>query len=669
MIKIEIPVCELVDVVRLNVDGKNPNFMSKARLAALEESIVRFGFLVPVITNKDYVVADGEQRLSLARKLRMQKVPVVRLPVSEVDRKLIRQVMNKLRGEHIESRDAEEFEYILKNSEDGRKDLTSLLLLRDSQIDSLLKRKDEGMGSEDRKKKTVRVEEAAAKCPQCGYIFNPAQHKAVDFLEKVEFEGVSFQEIPCDGLNKDYNAVVNVVFETKQPDITERVIAVAHSFGLGIDETHVFPVFKNFVLRFSKGDLVYVTGDSGSGKTVLLVKLLGYCKEKGLSVACLSDVVVKPRERVIESLGADIGEAMSLLSKVGLSEAFIMLAEYQHLSEGQRYRYRLAKLFAQRTDVVIVDEFCATLDREMARVISYNFQRFLRRTGQTAFVASTHRDIVGDLDPDILVVKTFGSTVQVRYMDSARQPKAFSLTQHMKIESSTGKEIAELLRFHYLSGEATCAAQVYKLTLNGELAGAIVYNTVSSLDSAARAKFFPEYADTRNVEGARRLNEEVRRISRVIINPKYRGVGLAEKLVRETLILSGAKLVETVAAMAKHNPFFERAGMCKLAILNVNKDQDLLKLKVKEYGGNPDLVYSIREAKRFWGQLTAVQKQELTDLVLKVVGRRFSSGTEYGKTRMLQVLRAASTEGAAAMLKIVMLTEKVYLAWQRPDSK
>jgi predicted GNAT family acetyltransferase len=60
---------------------------------------------------------------------------------------------------------------------------------------------------------------------------------------------------------------------------------------------------------------------------------------------------------------------------------------------------------------------------------------------------------------------------------------------------------------------------------------------------------------------AQLINEEIARISRVIIHPKFRGIGLGEFLVKETLSKVDAKVVEVLAVMAKYNPFFQKAGM------------------------------------------------------------------------------------------------------------
>lgn len=57
------------------------------------------------------------------------------------------------------------------------------------------------------------------------------------------------------------------------------------------------------------------------------------------------------------------------------------------------------------------------------------------------------------------------------------------------------------------------------------------------------------------------LNSELRCISRVVIDPRWRGLGLAVRLVRCALAEPTTIYTEALAAMGKVNPFFERAGM------------------------------------------------------------------------------------------------------------
>jgi GNAT superfamily N-acetyltransferase len=57
------------------------------------------------------------------------------------------------------------------------------------------------------------------------------------------------------------------------------------------------------------------------------------------------------------------------------------------------------------------------------------------------------------------------------------------------------------------------------------------------------------------------INKNIRCISRVIIEPRFRGLGLASRLVRETMPKMDVPIVEAMAVMGLVNPFFEKAGM------------------------------------------------------------------------------------------------------------
>jgi DNA modification methylase len=125
MTEITIPSAETVNITELKTDGKNPNRMSKEQHERLATSIKKYGFIVPIITNKDLLIADGEQRWTVAKSLGMKQVSVIRLPVEDVDRRLLRQVLNKLKGEHELLLDAAEFEQIIGA---GREDELKYLL-------------------------------------------------------------------------------------------------------------------------------------------------------------------------------------------------------------------------------------------------------------------------------------------------------------------------------------------------------------------------------------------------------------------------------------------------------------------------------------------------------------------------------------------------------------
>lgn len=107
---------EHVSPNQLITDGDNPNSQTDDEYESLKESIRNYGFFLPVITNRDYVVADGEHRLNAARELGISKIPVIALDVEDVDRRIIRQITNKLSGSHDIGEDAAEYERIREAS-------------------------------------------------------------------------------------------------------------------------------------------------------------------------------------------------------------------------------------------------------------------------------------------------------------------------------------------------------------------------------------------------------------------------------------------------------------------------------------------------------------------------------------------------------------------------
>jgi ParB-like chromosome segregation protein Spo0J len=130
--EIQIPMSERVKLADLQFDGCNPNRLSREGMERLKASIRKWGDIVPIVTNKDLLVADGEQRAVAMKELGITECSVIRLPVKDVDRRLLRQVLNKLRGEHLRELDAEEFKIIVDAG--AEEDLKYLLGLSDEKL-------------------------------------------------------------------------------------------------------------------------------------------------------------------------------------------------------------------------------------------------------------------------------------------------------------------------------------------------------------------------------------------------------------------------------------------------------------------------------------------------------------------------------------------------------
>jgi hypothetical protein len=123
--EIPIPMSERVKISDLKFDQDNPNRLSLAQLDRLKASIKRWGDIVPVVTNSELLVADGAQRVMAMKELGMTECSVIRLPIKDVDRRLLRQVLNKLRGKHNSELDNAEYLRIIEEGE--KEDLKALL--------------------------------------------------------------------------------------------------------------------------------------------------------------------------------------------------------------------------------------------------------------------------------------------------------------------------------------------------------------------------------------------------------------------------------------------------------------------------------------------------------------------------------------------------------------
>ena len=342
--------------------------------------------------------------------------------------------------------------------------------------------------------------------------------------------------------------VYDVSFSSKVP-VTERTRGVAEAFGLGLDERRQ-TLYDNFELRLGERDVVYVTGDSGSGKSVLLRALREDLGDRAIDI---DDVSVDEGALIVDAVGGTLTEALSLLSRVGLNDAYLFLRRYGELSEGQRYRFRIAKMMESGKRFWVADEFCSTLDRTTAKIVAFNIQKQARRSGATLVVATSHADLEADLTPSILIKKGWGDEISISYRANSEAPRC-TVADVVTIERGGHEDYHRLSRFHYRGGAARFPIAHFRMLVGGELAGVVVYS-YPGVYSAGRAKAVGRLPHMEE------LNADWAVVSRVVVHPKYRSAGLGARLLGETLPLVGRRHVEMSAAMAEYNPFAEKAGM------------------------------------------------------------------------------------------------------------
>ncbi|TVS07988.1 MAG: hypothetical protein EA423_02640 [Phycisphaerales bacterium] len=156
-------------------------------------------------------------------------------------------------------------------------------------------------------------------------------------------------------------------------------------------------------------------------------------------------------------------------------------------------------------------------------------------------------------------------------MTRARPPLSLA------IEPGTIDDYRSLAHTHYAKAEPALRALVLRAVdaRRGSLAGVLVVS-FPTLNGAWRKHAWPElFAANDRKLAARRVNTLVRRISRVIVDPRYRGCGVGRRLVRAYLDNPLTDLTEAVASMGALCPVFERAQMRRVHTPTPARDETL----------------------------------------------------------------------------------------------
>ncbi|MCW4005282.1 MAG: ATP-binding cassette domain-containing protein [Candidatus Bathyarchaeota archaeon] len=451
----------------------------------------------------------------------------------------------------------------------------------------------------------------------------------------------------------------NMSYETHTKP-TPRSLVVAEAFGLGIDEAQKFKVL-DASLKIGPKDIVYITGDSGSGKSVLLRAIRADLGDEAID---LSEVAVDPDKPLIETVGTTVEESLELLSKVGLNDAFLFLRTYSQLSDGQRYRYRIAKLIESGKQWWLMDEFAACLDRDTAKIIAYNLQKIARQQGKAVIAATTHSDLQKDLKPSVLVRKRFGEEIKIEYYPNIPAAEC-SLIREMTIEEGTREDWQKLSVFHYRGHKVAVPRKIFRIVRGDELCGVIVYSYPPPA-CYGRRLVLPRMT-------IQEMNKKLSIINRVVIHPKYRTIGLGTKLIHDTLLLVGTFYVELIAVMPKYSPFAENAGLQKIAVQQEVKSVCEVSKTLVELGFNLQLLCSERYV---YNKLRNLSSKEIEVLKLSFAKnshprfkKEFASRHQpFGKTpEYIMAVSQSNIEKLARLVKItgILNQTKVYLLWMK----
>ena len=132
---------ETIKLKDIRFDPNNPNEMADQRFESLEYSLDKWGYIDPIVIDSNNLVANGEHRVKALLNKGVEEIEVIRYDFkNDEERKLFRQTMNKLHGEHSLKKDISELELLYGYNPNELKSLlgfdeTGLDLLRQQLVE------------------------------------------------------------------------------------------------------------------------------------------------------------------------------------------------------------------------------------------------------------------------------------------------------------------------------------------------------------------------------------------------------------------------------------------------------------------------------------------------------------------------------------------------------
>jgi hypothetical protein len=122
------------------------------------------------------------------------------------------------------------------------------------------------------------------------------------------------------------------------------------------------------------------------------------------------------------------------------------------------------------------------------------------------------------------------------------------------------------------------------------------------------------------------------------------------------------RIVETVAAMAKYNPFFEKAGMTLIGAMEFQKDQKKLLAFIEAGGGKVSLLHNRALCKAFLNNLNSAQFTQLQSILMENITNM--GGASPGRMKGLEkkMIDGNFSETLIDLLPV----QRCYLYWVNP---
>lgn len=167
----------------------------------------------------------------------------------------------------------------------------------------------------------------------------------------------------------------------------------------------------------------------------------------------------------------------------------------------------------------------------------------------------------------------------------------FTIMKDIMVEKGTIEDWYLLRNLHYKAHILPVGPKFYKLTLHGETIGVLVMSSPKLL-LKERHLIFPKLGSGGNSRitnqmRAKWINKNMRIISRLVLDTRFRGIGLGYRFQNIASRMENIKYIEIQSSMSKYNMFATKAGFKFVKPMRSNFYDKGMEFFKKEFKSNP----------------------------------------------------------------------------------
>lgn len=333
----------------------------------------------------------------------------------------------------------------------------------------------------------------------------------------------------------NYLDIPEIVYEREIASDLPRVIDLSKSFrylGVHSPEKKTITILHDISFKFGQVNVIY--GKSGTGKSSLLNKI----KEQ-LGGVDLGSLQVQD-DIVINMVGKDLKDAIGILTTCGLGQGNLFLHKYSQLSDGQKFRMKLAMLLDSNDNTILyIDEFGSMLDESTSLALACTLNKYVRKNNFTLFVCSNNLEVGKRFRPDTFISLDYDAGFEIDYSLNDRS------SSDLDIEITEGdiSDYKFFKRYHYLS-EDGCIDNAKTLVAKrgDERIGIQLLNPALSKKREVLHPFFKV------------INDNIVTGHRIVVCPEYMGCGIGKQLTQSVCKRLGYPIYETRSTMFYYSP-------------------------------------------------------------------------------------------------------------------